>query len=67
MTEELEQLLRNLRLKRILEIYDAHLKGSEKKNVTYTDFILNLLQPQWHTQQEQSLEWRIKRTNLPEQ
>jgi hypothetical protein len=30
MTEELEQLLRNLRLKRILEIYDAHLKVSEK-------------------------------------
>ena len=45
MTEELEQLLRNLRLKRILEIYDAHLKVSEKEDVTYTDFLLGLLRP----------------------
>ena len=67
MTEELEQLLRNLRLKRILEIYDAHLKVSEKEDVTYTDFLLGLLRPQWHSRQEQSLEWRIKRAGLPEQ
>jgi len=67
MTEELEQLLRNLRLKRILEIYDAHLKVSEKEDMTYTDFLLGLLRPQWHTRQEQSLDWRIKRAGLPEQ
>jgi DNA replication protein DnaC len=67
MTEELEQLLRNLRLKRALEIYDAHLKVSEKEDVTYTDFLLGLLRPQWHARQEQSLEWRIKRAGLPEQ
>lgn len=67
MTEELEQLLRNLHLKRILEIYDAHLKASEKEDVTYTDFVLGLLRPQWHARQEQSLEWRIKRAGLPEQ
>lgn len=67
MTEELEQLLRNLHLKRILEIYDAHLKVSEKEDVTYTDFVLGLFRPQWHTRQEQSLEWRIKRAGLPEQ
>ena len=53
MTEELDQLLRNLRLKRILEIYDAHLKVSEKEDVTYTDFLLGLLRPQWHARQEQ--------------
>ncbi len=67
MTEELEQLLRNLRLKRMFEIYDAHLKVSEKEDVTYTDFLLGLLRPQWHARQEQSLEWRIKRAGLPEQ
>jgi DNA replication protein DnaC len=66
MTEELEQLLRNLRLKRILEIYDDHLKTSEKSDLTYTDFFLGLLRPQWHARQEQSLEWRIKRAGLPE-
>lgn len=67
MTEELEQLLTSLRLKRILEIYDGHLKASEKDDVTYTDFLLGLLRPQWHARQEQSLEWRIKRAGLPEQ
>src|SRR5277367_3351669 len=66
MTEELDQLLRSLRLKRILEIYDDHLKTSEKNDVTYTDFLLGLLRPQWHAHQEQSLEWRIKRAGLPE-
>jgi DNA replication protein DnaC len=67
MTEELEQLLTSLHLKRILEIYDGHLKASEKEDVTYSDFLLGLLRPQWHARQEQSLEWRIKRAGLPEQ
>ena len=67
MTEELEQLLTSLHLKRILGIYDGHLKASEKEDVTYTDFLLGLLRPQWHARQEQSLEWRIKRAGLPEQ
>ena len=67
MTEELEQLLTSLHLKRILEIYDGHLKASEKEDATYSDFLLGLLRPQWHARQEQSLEWRIKRAGLPEQ
>lgn len=67
MTDELKQLLTSLHLKRILEIYDGHLKASEKEDVTYTDFLLGLLRPQWHARQEQSLEWRIKRAGLPEQ
>ena len=66
MTEELEQLLRNLHLRKILEIYDEQLKAAEKKDVTYTNFILSLLRPQWHARQEQSLEWRIKRAGMPE-
>jgi len=67
MTEELEQLLTSLHLKRILEVYDGHLKASEKEDLTYSDFLLGLLRPQWHARQEQSLEWRIKRAGLPEQ
>jgi hypothetical protein len=30
MTEELEQLLKNLKLRRILEIYDEQLRAAEK-------------------------------------
>jgi hypothetical protein len=37
MTEELEQLLKNLRLRRILEIYDEQLKAAEKEDVSYSE------------------------------
>jgi hypothetical protein len=39
MTEELEQLLKNLRLRRILEIYDEQLKAADKEDVSYSEFI----------------------------
>jgi DNA replication protein DnaC len=66
MTEELEQLLKNLRLKRMLEIYGEQLRAAEKEDVSYTEFLLRLLRSEWHCSQEQSLEARIKRAHLPE-
>ena len=47
MTEELEQLLKNLRLRRVLEIYDEQLKASEKEQVSYLEFITRLVRAQW--------------------
>jgi len=38
MTEELEQLLKNLKLGRILEIYDEQLCAAEKEDVTYRKY-----------------------------
>ena len=35
MTEELEQLLKNLKLRRILDIYDEQLRAAEKKDLSY--------------------------------
>ncbi len=66
MTEELEQLLKNLRLKRMLEIYAEQLRAAEKENIPYEEFLLRLLRPEWHSRQQQSLEARIKRARLPE-
>ena len=66
MTEELEQLLKNLRLRRVLEIYDEQLKGAEKEEVSYSEFVTRLVRAQWHARQEGALEWRIRRANLPE-
>src|SRR6516165_8389039 len=66
MTEELEQLLKNLRLRRILEIYDEQLPAAEKEDVTYSEFLTRLVRAQWHARQESALEWRIQRANLPE-
>jgi DNA replication protein DnaC len=66
MTEELERLLKNLRLRRILEIYDEQLKAADKEDVSYTEFLTRLVRAQWHARQEGALEWRIRRANLPE-
>jgi hypothetical protein len=61
MTEELEQLLKNLRLRRILEIYEEQLRAAEKEDVSYTELLTRLLRAQFHAQQETALEWRIRR------
>src|SRR6476659_4070547 len=66
MTEELEQLLKNLRLRRILSSYDEHLWTAEKEQLSYSDFLAGLLRAEWHGRQESALEWRIRRANLPE-
>src|ERR687888_1127843 len=66
MTEELEQLLKNLKLRRILEIYDEQLHAADKGDISYSEFLTRLLRAQWHTRQEGALEWRIRRANLPE-
>src|SRR5438046_5962789 len=66
MTEEVEQLLKNLKLKRMLGVYDEHLRTAEKEQLSYSDFLAGLLRAQWHDRRESALEWRIRRANLPE-
>ena len=66
MTEELEQLMKNLRLKRMIESYAEQLRAAEKEAVSYTEFLTRLLRPEWHSRQQQCLEARIKRAHLPE-
>jgi DNA replication protein DnaC len=66
MTEELDQLLKNLHLKKIREIGDEEIQRAEKEQVTYQEFLLRLVRPQWHAKQEQALKWRIKHARVPE-
>ena len=66
MTEELEQLLKSLHLKRAFETYAEQLKAAEKEDIPYSDFLARLLRAEWHSRQEQSLKARIKRARLPE-
>jgi DNA replication protein DnaC len=66
MTEELEQLLKNLKLRRILDIYEEQLRAAEKEEVSYSEFVARLMRAQWHARQEGAVEWRIRRANLPE-
>ena len=37
MTEELEQLLKNLKLRRMLSVYDEQLRAAEKTQSSYSD------------------------------
>jgi DNA replication protein DnaC len=64
--EELEQLLKNLKLRRILDIYEEQLRAAEKEDAPYTEFLTRLMRAQWHARQEHSLEWRIRNAKLPE-
>lgn len=66
MTDEIEQLLKNLKLGRMRSIYDEQLRAAEKQQVSYSEFVAALLRAQWHHRQESALEWRIRRANLPE-
>ena len=39
MTEELEQLLKNLKLRRMLSVYDEQLRAAEKEQISYSEFV----------------------------
>src|SRR3982074_2816251 len=66
MTEELEQLLKNLKLRRILEIYEEQLRAADKDDISCSDFVTRLVRAQFQAKQEGALEGRIQRANLPE-
>jgi DNA replication protein DnaC len=66
MNEDLEQLMKNLHLKRSAEVYDEQIKAAEKDDVSYSDFLARLLRAEWHSRQENSLKARIERARLPE-
>ena len=66
MTEQLHQLLKNLRLGEIAETLDEKLRLAEKEQPSYEDFLLSLVRPQWHAKQEKAMEWRIKNARMPD-
>ena len=67
MKDELDQLLKSLRLRKILAILDEELKRAEKDDVSYQDLLARLLRSQWQANQESALAYRIKQARLPEQ
>ncbi len=65
--EETEQLLKNLHLGAMARMLPAALSAANKESRSYNDFLLGLLQAQWHARQESALNWRIKQARIPEQ
>lgn len=66
MTDEIEQLLKDLRLRKIAEVLDDEIARAEKASTSYQALIARLLRAQWHHNQQQALTWRIERARLPE-
>jgi DNA replication protein DnaC len=66
MNDDLEQLLSNLHLKKILEIYDDEARIADEQGLSYSQLLVRLLRAQWHAKQDSALAWRIKQARLPE-
>jgi DNA replication protein DnaC len=66
MDDNLEQLLRSLKLKRVAEILDRELKRAEKQGSSYSEFLARVLREEYLYRRERSLAYRIEQANLPE-
>lgn len=66
MDDDLDQLLKNLKLQRIREILERELERAESDGPSYADFLRRLLREEFQTQQMRFLQYRIKRAMLPE-
>lgn len=66
MTEELQQLLKNLRLGKMAELIEGELHTAGKTSPSYSEFLARLLRAQWFAQQERKLQSRIKLARVPE-
>ena len=66
MTDDLEQLLKNLHLGRMAEILEAEIAEATKEEASYGAFLARLLRAQYHHRQESALAYRIRQARLPE-
>ena len=66
MNDDIDQLLKNLKLRRLREIVADELARAEKRKPSYSEFLARILREEFQHQQERFLEYRIDRANLPE-
>lgn len=67
MNEDLEQLLKNLHLKKVREILDEQLSKADKEGLPVEKLLVRLLRAEWENRQQGALTWRIKNARMPEQ
>lgn len=66
MTDDLDQLLKLLRHKKIAAILDEEVQRAGKEHMPYAKFLARLLRAEWQHRQECALAWRIKHAAMPE-
>lgn len=64
--DDIDQLLKNLRLLGLGEIVERELARAQKSKPSYADFYARILREQERLQRDRSLEYRIRRAGLPE-
>ncbi len=65
-TDDLDQLLRGLKLPKIRAILGRELAHAEAQCPSYSDFLARLLREEYQSQQDRFMEYRITRARLPE-
>ena len=65
-SEEIDQLLANLKLKRMREIVARELERAAKTGCAADELVARLLREQWRYQQERSMEHRLTAAKIPE-
>ncbi|MDH5493733.1 MAG: IS21-like element helper ATPase IstB [Myxococcales bacterium] len=66
MDDELEQLLATLNLRTIGDVLERELSNAQKRQVSYTIFLKRLLRQERDGQVVRAMEYRIRRSRLPE-
>ena len=66
MTDDLDQLLRSLGMRKMAEIVDDEMRQALKEGLSYEKLLIRLLRAQWHAKQENALAYRIRNARLPE-
>ena len=66
MDDNLDQLLKNLKLTKIREIMDRELTRAAKQQSSYTELLSRLFEAQYLWKQERSMQYRIRNAKLPE-
>jgi DNA replication protein DnaC len=64
--DELEQLLKGLKLRTLLAIIERELARAEEESPSYTEWLKRLLRQEYNAQQDRFLEYRVRRAKLPE-
>jgi len=65
-SEEIPQLLQNLRLYKMAATLESELAAARKSSPSYSDFLARLLRAEWLDQQQRKLQARIQRAAFPE-
>jgi len=65
-SDDLEQLLKNLGLKKILEVIDQELQRATQNKPSYSDFLVRLLREQYLAKLERAMQYRIEQAKIPE-